>query len=30
MKANTIIGIVVAFIGLAVAATMEGSQIPRS
>src|SRR5207248_7489659 len=28
MKANTIIGIVVAFVGLAVAATMEGSQIP--
>jgi chemotaxis protein MotA len=28
MKANTIIGIVVAFIGLAVSATMEGTQIP--
>jgi len=28
MKANTIIGIIVAFVGLAVAATMEGSQIP--
>src|SRR2546423_15165491 len=28
MKANTIIGIAVAFIGLAVSATMEGSQIP--
>ena len=28
MKANTIIGIFVAFVGLAVAATMEGSQLP--
>src|SRR6266446_4369530 len=28
MKANSIIGIIVAFVGLAVAATMEGSQIP--
>jgi len=28
MKANTIIGIVVAFLGLAVAAVMEGSQLP--
>src|SRR4051794_12458090 len=28
MKANTIIGIIVAFLGLAVAALMEGSQIP--
>jgi len=28
MKANTIIGIIVGFVGLAVAATMEGSQIP--
>src|SRR3954447_24637610 len=28
MKANTIIGIIVAFVGLAVAATMEGSQLP--
>ena len=28
MKATTAIGIVVAFVGLAVGATMEGSQIP--
>jgi chemotaxis protein MotA len=28
MKANSIIGIIVAFIGLAVSATMEGTQIP--
>src|SRR5437764_534229 len=28
MKANTVIGIVVAFVGLAVSATMEGTQIP--
>jgi chemotaxis protein MotA len=28
MKANTIIGIIVAFVGLAIAATMEGSQLP--
>src|SRR3954447_20710033 len=28
MKANTIIGVIVAFVGLAVAATMEGSQLP--
>jgi chemotaxis protein MotA len=28
MKANTIIGIIIAFVGLAVAATMEGSQLP--
>src|SRR3954452_14588683 len=28
MKANTIIGIIVAFVGLAVSATMEGTQIP--